>query len=304
MRFFASCWIIFAVIGAAADTRAESDAALTRACADNPTYECAMSEALAAARGIDDEFLRALAFRGVAEAEAEADDLTAALSAVGEIDDLSLRFWVLRDLAAAKAEKSRRLGATLSQDDAEKIDDPFNRAEALRESAAALAKENGAAAKRALDGALSAARSVRDSFARAQALREVGLAMAEFGDSRSSRAALDESLSAARIVGDWFSRAWALCDTAVALAMVGAERKSLSAFDSALLAARKVPDETDRASALRDFAGAKARAGMFRDAMEIALMIEQEVNRSRALSLIAKHLKLRKIEQYTDSGAE
>ncbi|BAY10151.1 NB-ARC domain-containing protein [Calothrix sp. NIES-2098] len=219
----------------------------------------ALSEALTAARSIQDEYYRADALSALA-ANLPPELLAEALTAARSIQDEYYRACALSALAANLPEVlPEALTATRS------IQDEYYRADALSVLAANLPPE-------LLAEALTAARLVQDEYYRASALSALA--------ANLPPELLAEALTAARSIQDEYYRACALSALAANLPP--------ELLAEALTAARSIQDEYYRASALSALAANLPEVSP--EALTTARLIQDEYNRADALSALAEKL--------------
>jgi tetratricopeptide (TPR) repeat protein len=144
---------------------------------------------------------------------------------------------------------------------AERIEEAWKRAGALREIAGEMAKAGMEDwAKEVFDQALKVAEEIEDAWWRAVALAAIAEEMAKAG-------MLDQALKVAEGIEDAWEQAWALREIAEGMAKAGM-------FEQALKVAEGIEDADERARALREIAGEMAKAGEVEGAVSI---VEREM---------------------------
>ena len=175
-------------------------------CAEDPTCERIVADALSIARNIKDAEDRARALRCVVSAQAELGDINGALANVRSINDAYSCSPVFCNIASAQARAGDWDGAFATF---QCIDHERDRAEALSHIGEVLAEASDAQSARGIFAVLSApnAGNVKNLDAEgvswyAESLASIALTQADMGEGKLARDTFAAALSAARIIDD------------------------------------------------------------------------------------------------------
>ena len=138
------------------------------------------------------------------------------------------------------------------------------------------------------------AERIEEPWLRAWALAEVAAALAQVGETDWARQVADNAASTAERIEKPWLRTWALTEVAEVLAQVGETDRARQVADNAASTAERIEEPQERARALAEVAGALARAGetdwarqVADNAASTAERIEAPWLRARALVEVA-----------------
>ena len=238
-----------------------------------------LSDALVAARAIEDEQKRASSLGEIAVAQVMVNRARDALATVQEIKANRMRDEALAAVAVAQAEAGDFQGATAT---ARKIELHPGRAEAFAGIARAQARAGHARdAEQSISQAMLAAQEIEHDETRAYRLTAIARAQAAAADDKAAEQSFAEAVSAAEKVVDDGQRHFALFDIATLQADAGY-------VEGAKLTAQKIePGSGAHPDVLSAIAVAQTKAGNDPDAMATVKQIKYDHDRAEAFIKLA-----------------
>ena len=201
-----------------------------------------LSKALAAARGIEDNYWRSAAFRHLSRGQ-------------------------------FKARRSRDGERSLSESRAaiQRVESDYLRAgELVRLSEIQADVGNLQDAERSLFKALEAARTEDSDSLRVKALVDIAAAQTEAGNVEHAKKSWSEALATAQRMRHYDDRAEAFADIALALAETGSVKDAEQPLSKALAAGRRLKDKSDHPFVFVYIVEAQAKTGRFEEALKTA----------------------------------
>ncbi len=234
-----------------------------------------VGHAITLAKQIDNEWHRAFALTGIAEAQFRMGEFKQAITTAKQIEDLTKRASAIADIAKALAALGRKEEARELLEEAigtaKQIHDKWKRSSALSSIVDTQAEMG------EFKQAITTAKQI-DSVERSSALQSVILAQLR-------RDEFEQAITYAREINDEQKRVSIQASILESIVKIQLERDE---FEQAMVTAAQIDDVQERSSAFESIVEDQIRRGEFKQATTTASRIEKGVIRVRALAEIAK----------------